>query len=146
MIIQRRYEWLGVLYENDPLSKAAIDRAFAMENIDEDRKKMLIDYNHYNIPAFLNLGCGIPGMCYSHFMDEFVSLDKIAPYDNGLTFNDVSTIEFETSPKGTAIQCRFINQFADCPYRIVGFAAIKDKKPGFTLIKGWDMKQPCEIG
>ena len=78
MIIQRKYEWLGVLYENDPLSKEVIDQAFALGKLSEAQKKELLKYNHCNISAFMNIGCGIPGKSYSYFMSEFEKLDKNA--------------------------------------------------------------------
>lgn len=139
MIIKRKYEWLGYLYENDPSSKIAIDDAFKVLQLDETLKKELLEYNYCNISAFLNIDCGIPGESYSYFMNEFEKLDKTEPYDNGLSFKDVSSIEYEASRKGSAIQMRFVSKFADCPYRIVGFAAIEsiDGKP--VINKGWEM-------
>lgn len=146
MILQRKYEWLGVLYENDKQAKDAIDNAFSVENIAEDIKQELLDYNHYNIPAFLNLGCGIPGKCYALFMEAFEKLDAISPYDNGLTFNEVTSIEYESSRKGTAIQMRFVSKMYDMPYRIVGFAAVESKEGKIAINKGWQMTDPFTIG
>ena len=146
MIIQRKYELLGILYQNDQLSKKAIDTAFIEANINEERKKELLEYNHDNISAFMNTGCGIPGACYSHFMDEFEKLDQSYPYDNSLSFKDVSCIEFETSRKGTAIQMRFVSKKYDLPYRIVGFAALENTDQEIHINKGWQMTNPFEIG
>ena len=94
----------------------------------------------------MNLGCGIPGECYSSFMDSFEKLDATDPYDNGLSFNDVSCIEFETSRKGTAIQMRFVSKKYDLPYRIVGFAALENTDQEIHINKGWQMTNPFEIG
>lgn len=96
MIIERKYEWLGILYENDKLSKEAIDKAFDTTRFGSDlkRKEELLVYNSSNIPAFMNTGCGIPGECYRKFMSDFEKLDVSNPYDNGLTFKDVTNIEY----------------------------------------------------
>ena len=146
MVIQRKYEWLGTLYENDKQAKAAIDKAFSSGNITSECKKELLDYNYHNIPAFLNLGCGIPGNCYALFMEEFEKLDALSPYDNGLTFSAVTNVEYETSRKGTAIQMRFVSRMSDMPYRIVGFAAIKNIEGKITIDRGWQMTDPFTIG
>ena len=142
LIIQRKYEWLGLLYQNDPSSKEAIDTAFAQLNINDNRKKELLEYNYSCISAFMDLGCGIPGECYSRFMDEFDNLDNSHPYENGLSFNDVSDIEYETSRKGTSIQMRFVSKKFDLPYRIVGFAALYNTNGKILINKGWQMTNP----
>ncbi len=146
MIIQRKYEWFGELYKKDPLSKAAIDEAFDLSGISETKKEKLFQYNMYHIPAFLNLGCGIPGQCYAAFMKKFEELDKTDPYDNGLTFKDVNKIEFETSRKGTAIQFRLVREAAEMPYRIVGFVSVENKDDKLKIGKCWKMEAPFVIG
>ena len=146
MVIPRKYEWLGILYKKDAESKKLIDEAFKTVKITQKKKKELLDYNMTNIPAFLNLGCGIPGEVYQYFMEGFEKLDKTNPYDNGLTFNDVSDIEYETSRKGTAIQMRFIAQAWESPYRIVGFAALENRDGSIRKNKGWEMIPPFIVG
>ena len=105
-----------------------------------------LECNHCNISAFLNLGCGIPGKTYQHFMNGFDVLDQEQPYDNGLTFKDITGIEYETSRKGAAMQMRFVNQTYDLPYRIVGFAAIENRDGRVRMNKGWEMTPPFEVG
>lgn len=148
MIIKRKYEWLGILYKNDELSKEVIDKAFATTKLSSDfiSKEELLAYNGANIPAFMNLGCGIPGECYRKFMDDFEKLDGSNPYDNGLTFKDVTKIEYEVSRKGTAIQMRFVSELAEMPYRIVGFAAIQNTNGAISINKGWGMAAPFITG
>lgn len=79
-------------------------------------------------------------------MKGFEALDQEHPYDNGLTFKDVTSIEYETSRNGTAMQMRFICQPCDSRYRIVGFAAIENKDGKVRTSKGWVMTPPFEIG
>ena len=79
-------------------------------------------------------------------MKGFDCLDRERPYDNGLNFNDVTNVEYETSRKGTAIQMRFVSQRGDNPYRIVGFASIENKGSKNRICKGWKMTAPFEVG
>ena len=146
MRIKRKYELLGILYENDQPSREAIDSAFDLCNVSEERRKQLLEWNGAFIPAFFNIGCMIPGECYKAFMDRFEELDASIPYDNGLSFKDVHSVEFETSRKGTAIQLRLVNQVMDMPYRIVGFVAIENVNDRLRINKGWEMARPYEIG
>lgn len=80
------------------------------------------------------------------FHERFEELDASIPYDNGLSFKDVHSVEFETSRKGTAIQLRLVNQVMDMPYRIVGFVAIENVNDRLRINKGWEMARPYEIG
>ena len=79
-------------------------------------------------------------------MDQFDRLDKTNPYENGLSFKDVTKIEYETSRKGTAIQMRFVSMPFDAPYRIVGFAAVENNNGNLLINKWWEMIAPFVIG
>lgn len=142
MIISRKYEWLGILYENDPMSKKLIDKSFENGGVDSKTKQSLLEYNTGNIPAYMDLGCGIPGPVYKDIMQGFEKLDALQAYDNGLTFKDVDSIEYETRRKGTAIQMRFVISLNDLPYRIVGLAAIENKDGKMEINEGWEMYSP----
>lgn len=145
MVIERKYEWLGMLYKNDPAARTIIDKAFALENVTAEWKQELLDHNEQNICAFMGMGCGIPGDSYQYMMKEFEKIDKTEPYDNGLSFGSVTNIEYETSRKGTAIQMRFVidKGFEDpFVYRIVGFAALENKDGKIGVNKGWRMRPP----
>ena len=138
MRIKRKYEWFGFLYENDQLSREAIDVAFAEVVFPEDRKQNLIERGYYLLPANMDMGSGIPDKCYRSFMDRFEELDKTDPYDNGLTFKDVRSVEIETSRKGTAIQFKLIKQWYDMPERIVGFVAVENVNNQIAINEGWN--------
>lgn len=149
MIIERKYEWLGQLYKNNPASRAIIDEGFKLANVTAEWKQEVLDYNNQNICAFMNIGCGIPGETYQYMMKEFEKLDETEPYDNGLNFNDVTNIEYETSRKGTAIQMRFVIDIDNADvkvYRIVGFSALENKDGKIAFNKGWRMTDPYTIG
>lgn len=145
MVIDRKYEWLGILYENDPAAKKLINEALKIGKVTKEWKKRVLEYNHSHCPAFLGMGCGLPGESYRHIMDGLEELDKKMPYDNGLTFSAVTDIEYETSRRGNAIQMRLVNK-ADGLYRIIGFVAVENKDNKMRINKGWDMWPPYTIG
>lgn len=146
MVIERKYEWLGILCERDTAVKKLVDEAFKLSRPTAKSKKELLDYNYSNIPAFLNTGCGIPGNTYKYIMDGLEKLDKEVAYDNGLTFKDVTRIEYETSRKGKAIQMRFVSEKDEVLYRIVGFAAIENNGKSVDINEGWEMVAPFVVG
>lgn len=138
MIIKRKFEWFGVLYNSDPLSREAIERALTHISISEKQIEEIVNVNYDNIPAFFDLGCGIPGECYKSFMDQFDKLDTTNPYENGMSFKDVTKIEYETSRKGTAIQMRFVSMPFESAYRIIGIFALENNNGHMEINKGWN--------
>lgn len=142
MVIQRKYEWLGLLIEKDESARLLVDEAFESGNVDKQKQKELLDYNYSNIPVYMDLGCGIPGTVYSNIMDGLKKLDVECPYDNGLTFEDVNNITYETGVNGTVIQMRFEIEKVDMPLRIVGFAAIENTNGKVAINSGWEMATP----
>lgn len=144
MIVPRKYECFGILYENDEKARKLIDEAFA--GFDERgrgiTKEKLIRYNHDRITAWFDLGCGIPGGIYRTILEGFGDLDASCPYDNGLDFRDVRRIEYMPSRKGMALEMRFVHEAVEQPYRIVGFAAIRNSGGRIETDPGWEMPGP----
>lgn len=140
MIIPRKYELFGILYKNDAKAKQVIDDAFS--EIDPHKAESLIRYNHDRIIAWFDIGSGVSGEAYQKILKGFSALDITDPYDNGLTFRDVSKIGYESSRKGTAIQMRFYSCKADCPIRIIGVVAIKNDSGKLEIDKGWPITEP----
>ena len=66
-------------------------------------------------------------------------------HTNGLTFKDVSKIDYESSCEGPAIQLGFVCQNADMPNRIFDYAALQNKKGTVEISKGWDIGHPFSI-
>ena len=143
MIIKRKYEWFGVLYNNDPDSRKVIDDALEMKKMSEDEKKNILESDYCIIPAYMNIESGIPGESYHYIIKEFEKLDKENSYDNGLTFKDVDAIEYETNQDGTVLQMKFIyNNRRDMPDRIIGFVALECKDGKCLINEGWEMSSP----
>ena len=143
MIIPRKYEWFGYLYEHDMKSKELVDELFA--DYDESHaitKEKILKFNYYRPVAYMGMGCGIPGEIYNSIKKEFEKLDKSDPYDNGLTFKDVTRIEHEVSRKGTAIQMKFVSEMYDYPQRIVAFGSLENRDGEIVLGDGWEMTPP----
>lgn len=146
MIIPRKYEWFGMLYEIDEDVKEIVDEAFKRADSDDAWKKKVLEYNYSNISAFFNIGCGLPRGSYKYIMEKFDALDKEKPYDNGLTFRDVTRIEYEASRKGVAMQMRFVSEKAESDYRIVCFAAIENNDGKMKINPGWELGAPYVVG
>lgn len=146
MIIKRRYEWFGHLYEHDAAAKAIVDAVYAKNGAAETfSKESVLKHLHFSIPDFFNIGCGISGRTYAEIMNAFDAADLEQPYDNGLTFRAVNHIEYEVSRSGSHIQLRLVNRGPDGLYRIVGFVTVEDCG-GFRISDNWHMTQPFEIG
>ena len=102
----------------------------------------------YDISGTSNVSTLDGRMLYLQILkdNEFKKIDSKNPYDNGLTFRDISKIEFETSRKGNAIQLRFVREACGQPYRIIGFASIENKNNSMRIGEGWRMTPPLIIG
>ena len=139
MIIKRKFELFGILYEKDPDSKAVIDSALDAYHSAQEKKNIL-EGDSGAIPAYFDMGCGIAGNAYKQIMDGFDKLDKGKPYDNGLSVGDTTKVEFELSRHGKRLQLRLVNQMYDNPYRIVGFVTVSDEDGKPVITDGRDMK------
>ena len=139
MIIKRKYELFGILYGNDPDSKALIDKALDSYHSPSTKEHILFSDSDI-IPAFFDMGCGIRGEAYKQIMEGLDKLDKEKPYDNGLSVGDTTRVEHELSRHGKRLQLRLVNQTYDNPYRIVGFVTVGNKNGKPVITDGWDMK------
>ena len=74
----------------------------------------------------------------SKLLEEFNKLDETYPYDNGLTYQDVTSVSFEPSRKGTAIKLIMKSQKIEMPERVVCVIAVE----GNSLIKDWGYRKP----
>ena len=136
MIIKRQYEILGILVQRDPKAKEIIYRILAgMENeLLEQVLSPFAQITLYNA----DLSCGIPGYLFQEILKEMNHLDKVEPYDNGLTYRNVSFIAFEPSRKGNAIRIIMKNSYIEQPERIVKVISIDDEK----VIDDWGYRKP----
>ena len=87
-----------------------------------------------------DLGCGLPGEMFIRLLEEFNKLDESSPYDNGLTYRDVTTVIFEPSRKGSAIKLIMKRQKFELPERVVQVIAIEND----SVIKDWGYRKPIK--
>ena len=88
-----------------------------------------------------DMGSCIPASIFNDFMDRLDNLDKMKPFDNGLTYNDVSGIVHYSSRKGNAIMQVLYNCFFDNPARIVQVIAFEHNLDSIRPVKPWDVGQ-----
>ena len=86
------------------------------------------------------MGCGLPGEMFTRLLEEFNKLDELSPYDNGLTYRDVTTVVFEPSRKGSAIKLIMKSQKFELPERVVQVIAIECD----SIIKNWGYRKPIK--
>ena len=136
MIIARKYEWLGHLYDRDPGARAAIDEACERNQVSESEKKEMLVFNHFRIAEQMDLGYGVPNQFYTELMDAFEGLDQKEPYDNRLTFNDVTDVEYEVNRKGTAIRLMLYSRHHDGPDALVAVVDVGEKRSEAAAVAG----------
>ena len=139
MIIKRKFELFGILYENDPDSKAVIDSALDAYHSAQE-KKHILEGDSGAIPAYFDMGCGIAGGAYKQIIKGLDKLDNKKPYDNGLSVGDTTSVEHELSQDGKRLQLRLVKQVYDDPYRIVGLVVLSSEEGKAVITDGWDMK------
>ena len=124
MIIKRRYETIGDLIRRDPASREIFRKACEAKYKDlpswEDRLEKWVVINQ------ADLGSGIPGDQYQDLLASLDRLDQMKPYDNGLTYTDVTEIKYESSRKGHAVQLIMKSRKIERPERIVCIVALDD--------------------
>ena len=100
MIIKRQYEILGILLDRDPASRKMYDQLTS--SMSRELYEMIPVYGFTLHEA--GMGCGLPGEVFNQLLVEFDKLDHTSPYDNGLTYRDVSGVACEPSRQGRAIR------------------------------------------
>ena len=132
MIIKRQYEILGMVVKRDQKARKIVDEV--CKDLDSELREKIfspdITLTLYNA----GMGCGLPGEMFSKLLEEFNRLDETDPYDNGLTYRDVTSIEYYPSRKGNAIRLIMKNHYAEQAERIVKVLAVDDQ----SVIKDWD--------
>lgn len=138
MIIERRYECLGILLERDQKSKEVFYRSFGDHHIPLSIEELVVaDYGLILHNA--DLGCGIPGEVYKTIMDEFAKLDKTDPYDNGCSYRDVNEITHISSKSGKEISLIMKYKF-DGIERVIQILPVRTENSKTTIADPWDPK------
>ena len=87
-----------------------------------------------------DLGSGIPGECYQLMKGAFEELDKTDPFDNHLTYRDVTQVLTFPSRKGNAMELFLIRgETTDLNAEIVQIIAIEKDGNGVKAIEPWEL-------
>lgn len=83
------------------------------------------------------MGCGIKDI--GKFREKLEKLDEISPYENGFTYQEVSSVVTLPSREGNELQMILVNDYVDCPRRIVEVITIEHGNGKTSLIPSWDL-------
>lgn len=136
MIIERKYEIIGELINNDERAASIIKREL-LSRFDEAETNRILECDFEIFMYRADIGSGIPNL--KLVIDELNKLDKEVPYDNGLTYKDVTDVEILPSKQGKAAVLVMISAHADTPKRIVNVIAVENNGDQIELIKPWNI-------
>lgn len=136
MIIKRQYELINYLLLRDAASEAVFDRI--TKSVDPEVT------SYVRRASFTlnetDMGCGLPGTVFNELLQAFDELDKTSPYNNGLTYQDVSKVVTYASRQGRAIRIVLYSQHFEGPERIVAVIAMNESKK----IADWGIRKPTK--
>ena len=135
MIIKRQYETFGMLYLRDPKARELL--IAACEGLDDDLRSRVLSPDNSIIVHYADLGCGLRGDKYAEFLRKLNELDQVEPYDNGLTYRDISRIEHEASRKGKAVRLVMWTERVEQPQRIVKVISLEED----SVIDDWGIRK-----
>ena len=140
MIIKRRYVSIYRIMQRDPAGHQIIEQAYANAGIDNKEQQRLLEYvlcNRISLST-AEMGSGIVNIEY--IRNEFERLDAEQPYDNGLTFADVTRSVVLATSKDKLALC-LISDF-DGDSDIVTFVGLDKMAEGSIAL----MKKNFEMG
>lgn len=137
MIIKRKFATYGQLTQ-DQYSRRTILDIFEKYNVSDKVKQYILDPNNDVIVHNTDMGSGIPGQAYQELRSELDELDITYPFDNGLTYRDVTETVVLPSKKGTAVMQILYCRRAERPSLIVQVVAFEYKDGRTTIIEPWD--------
>ena len=138
MIIKRKYATYGQLI-SDEITKAAIIQIFDKFNVSADVRNYIIDPYNDIIVFNTDMGSGIPGEAYKEIRQKLDELDVTNPFDNNLTYSDVSNTLSFSSRKGNAITQILYCKKVEMPIRIVQVLSFEYKDGKVNFIEPWDL-------
>ena len=131
MFIKRKYEQIGILTENDPECKKIIMDALLLKYNPKEAERIF----KCDEPCFLytnDMSLCIPE--FDMVMKKLDDLDEIKPYDNGLTYKDVTEVKFLLREKSEEIELWMFSTKIERPTRIVQIIAIKYEQGSNNII------------
>ena len=142
MIIKREYATYGQL-SSDKASKDAIIRVFDKYNVPQDIYEYILDPYNDVIVMNTDMGSGIPGEAFKELRQSFAELDSVVPFDNDLTYRDVTDVLSFPSRKGVAVEQILYRNKVEMPKVIVQVIAFEYRDGKTIFIEPWDIGQVC---
>lgn len=126
MIIPRKYETYRDLCINDKRAREVIFRY--LDSLPSDMSKdEAIDSHLSEVFIYQSeMGCGVSDL--TSMLDELDALDNEYPYDNGLSYNDVSEVITLPNEEGDSISMIMVMDNAEVNRRIVKVITIKTER------------------
>ena len=140
MIIKRKYVSIYRIMQRDPAGRRVVQQAYASASIDDTESQKLLEYvlcNRVSLST-AEMGSGIVNIEY--IRNEFERLDAEQPYDNGLTFADVTRSVVLATSKDKLALC-LISDF-DGDSDIITFVGLDKLAEGSIAL----MKKNFEMG
>ncbi len=134
MIIKRKYEVIGELVKKDLDAKKILMDALLTHFSQNEAERILMSNNESCIYNADTSSC-IPNI--DEVKAKFAELDKKRPYDNELTFRDVTQVFSFPSRQGKATELWMISKKVEVPARIVQVVAIEYDEGELKTIKPW---------
>ncbi len=138
MFIKRKYATYGQLY-SDEASKAAVMKIFDKFNVVEDVRNYILDPYNDIIVINTDEGSCIPSEAYQELRQVFEELDNTSPFDNQLTFRDVTGVMSFPSRKGAAEMQILYSRKDEMPVVIVQVLAFEYKEGKMEFVEPWDI-------
>ena len=136
MVIQRRYVKIFRILENDLQGKEILYKAFSNAGRTESDRDYTLKADGNITLNKADMGSCLPNPQW--ILKEFDRLDKVAPYENGFTYRDVSKVICRPSRKGSAALLCMINDSWDSE-EIVQVIAIESHGTDTKVIEPWIM-------
>ena len=139
MIIKREYVTFGTLAKDKvtgDLMRKAIKES--QPDLSENKIDEMLYYIREVIFNQAELGCGIRGEAYQKMREMFTKLDNEIPFDNGLTYRDVTdVITFPNKEGNEMTQWLIRKENSDYCNEIVQVIAFKNSEAGIVPIEPW---------
>lgn len=138
MIIKRELCTYGQLMF-DEFTRSEIKKVYEKHGLSEEDMRNQMGYVHNVLVLNTEMGSGIPGKVYFDLKQLFERLDLEKPFDNGMTYKDVTDSCCFSSRKGNAIMQWLINRTPDCVPLIVQVVAFERDGQYIKAIEPWDV-------
>jgi hypothetical protein len=134
MIIKRKYELIGELIKRDSESKQIIMDAL-LTHFDKNNSEKVLTADADSYLYIKDMSLCIPNL--EDVLNKLDEIDRTKPYDNGLTYRDVTKSEVFSDKSGDAIEVWLISAKTERPNRIVQIIALKNGREGTQFIDPW---------